>query len=103
MKTSDEFVIQRFYKKVNEYLGQNIHRVNEFDFFSKFVVSTICLTYAYLIRAKKSSRFTVRRPHKRRTGLVLVTSLIIRGSLLLEEIFHTRFAESCGAISLNFM
>ena len=81
MKTSDEFVIYRIsFKKVNEYLGQKIHLVNEFDFFPNLMTEqSVSLSYAYLIHAKKVQRFTVRRPHKRRTGLV--TSLIIRGSL----------------------
>ena len=78
MKISQKFVAFSEYmnfNEINKYLGRKIHRVNEFIFFFKFGVRTICLTYAYLIRAKKSSRFTVRRPHKRRTGLILVTSL----------------------------
>ena len=55
MKTSDEFVIYRIsLKKVNEYLGQKIHRVNEFDFFPNLMTEqSVSLSYAYLIHAKK--------------------------------------------------
>ena len=56
MKISQKFVAFSEYmnfNEINKYLGRKIHRVNEFIFFFKFGVRTICLTYAYLIRAKK--------------------------------------------------